>query len=838
MSDFPRVQVQVAWTTEPRTRPADADWTTISDSSGTNRLRSLSVDRGLDVKRNTIEAGTCRLSLDNEDQAFDPSNTSSTYSPNVKPRKRVRVRAQLAALDLDGTGDYASTPDAAALDITADIDIRVRVAADDWTPAANQVLLSKFNGLISTGGGYQLQLQTTGVLRLRWSTGAANLSADSTVDVGATDGDARWLRVTLDVNDGGGNRVIRFYTSTDATPDHSAVSWTQLGATVTTAGTTSIGNASYSLFVGADVLAASGFAGQVFAAAVLNGIASSEAAEVRFEGQHLGNGTVRGETGETWTLAGNATVANVGTTFDLFTGFVERWPIRWQVADGWVDVTASDLFALIADDVMPKSVIEHEILGDSPVHYWPLSESSFFIADDMVGSSDGTYLKSASPDDSLLPYDGGQAQAFGYTNNSDDAQRMTANGVTVPTYPLTIEHWARSLPDTDEDGIPKVFISLPTIEVSWQGAIGSGLGSGYQIDINDGAFTALATTPIPNSSSYAHHFVWTYDVVGGVPTATFWINGVQITDLYTTTDGGSLNPATTGTMTIMPDTARLGQWAIQHLAIYDQALTSTQIIDHYEAAMDAWDGDTTGERLARCLDIAGIDAGDRNIATGIETCGPTVPNRMNMLQYLRKIAATENGPLYVAPDGKVTFPGQLSDTPTIQATFSDDGADTPYIDITPDYSIDRLINSAGVRRELGNVQDATDTASIDAYGMAHLELETLHRTPSGARALASSLVVRNHEPKTVVESLTVDGRDDDVNVADMLGLDIGDAVNIEADPPGAGDTLDQDGYVERVAHRMNDKQEWGMTFGVAEFVTLPAFAWDTANQGWDESVWT
>jgi hypothetical protein len=38
------------------------------------------------------------------------------------------------------SGDYVSTPDAAALDITGDLDLRVRVAMDDWTPAAESIL--------------------------------------------------------------------------------------------------------------------------------------------------------------------------------------------------------------------------------------------------------------------------------------------------------------------------------------------------------------------------------------------------------------------------------------------------------------------------------------------------------------------------------------------------------------------------------------------------------------------------------------------------------------------------------------------------------------------------
>ena len=48
---------------------------------------------------------------------------------------------------LPGTsGNYASTPDSAAVSITGDIDIRFKITPDDWTPAASGVVISKWRG--------------------------------------------------------------------------------------------------------------------------------------------------------------------------------------------------------------------------------------------------------------------------------------------------------------------------------------------------------------------------------------------------------------------------------------------------------------------------------------------------------------------------------------------------------------------------------------------------------------------------------------------------------------------------------------------------------------------
>lgn len=134
------------------------------------------------------------------------------------------------------TGNYMSVPDSAALDIVGDIDIRARVALDDWTPAAVSALVAKY---VSTGDqrSYRLYVSADGKLHLAWSpngTSPSVIDVASTVATGVTDGATKWVRATLDVDNGAVGNDVKFYTSDDGT------AWTQLGTTVTTAGVTSI----------------------------------------------------------------------------------------------------------------------------------------------------------------------------------------------------------------------------------------------------------------------------------------------------------------------------------------------------------------------------------------------------------------------------------------------------------------------------------------------------------------------------------------------------------------------------------------------------------------------
>jgi hypothetical protein len=170
-------------------------------------------------------------------------------------------------------GNYLSVPDEAALDIIGDIDIRVQVAMDDWTPTGAQTLLSKYS--TSSGFSYLLRLETSGALLFIWSeNGTTNKSATSTAATATTDGAVRWVRVTLDVNNGSSGNDVTFFVSNDGS------TWNQLGNVVTTAGTTSIFSSSTALFIGQWGVSSDVAAGKFYRAQVLNGIGGTTALDV------------------------------------------------------------------------------------------------------------------------------------------------------------------------------------------------------------------------------------------------------------------------------------------------------------------------------------------------------------------------------------------------------------------------------------------------------------------------------------------------------------------------------------------------------------------------------
>ncbi len=127
-------------------------------------------------------------------------------------------------------GNYASALDTAALSITGDIDLQARVALDDWTPAQETAIVSKY---IATNDhrSYMLVVRSgsTGLLRFYWSEDGVNLIAvTSSIAPTVSDGDYLWIRVILDVDDGpiGQGRVIFYTGGSGVSP-----TWVQLGDT-------------------------------------------------------------------------------------------------------------------------------------------------------------------------------------------------------------------------------------------------------------------------------------------------------------------------------------------------------------------------------------------------------------------------------------------------------------------------------------------------------------------------------------------------------------------------------------------------------------------------------
>jgi hypothetical protein len=228
--------------------------------------------------------------------------------------------------------------------------------------------MSKFD---NGGGKYAFEFHNNGVagtLAYQWSADGSTAVATKNSSVAPTvsDGAIMWVRVTHDVDNGSGSNDVKFYTSTDDTNDPDQVTWTQLGTTQSTAGTTSIANTANGILLGAWNAGANGnLAGKIYRAAVYEGINGTKI--VDFNPSEANDGVssfVSSSTGETWTvntsgslpaqIVGRSSLLFNGTSHYLATGagvITLSDPFTWYLLGKQVSWTSTDtILASSGDD--------------------------------------------------------------------------------------------------------------------------------------------------------------------------------------------------------------------------------------------------------------------------------------------------------------------------------------------------------------------------------------------------------------------------------------------------------------------------------------------------------
>ena len=207
------------------------------------------------------------------------------------------------------SGDYASTPDHASLDITGDLEIGGYAHTADWTDGT--VTLAARYLASGDNRGVQLRL-VDGVPQLVWSTdGAGGLSFISALDgdsntlpLPADAGDLA-LQALLDVDNGNSEHEVSFWVASD--PDGA---WQQWGVTRVLSGTTSVATVAAPFEAGArnggtEQL----WTGRVYRTWLRDGLATDSGtlvADARFDQQTGGSTQFDDTQGRTWTVHGAA----------------------------------------------------------------------------------------------------------------------------------------------------------------------------------------------------------------------------------------------------------------------------------------------------------------------------------------------------------------------------------------------------------------------------------------------------------------------------------------------------------------------------------------------------
>ena len=225
----------------------------------------------------------------------------------------------------------------------------------------------------------------------------------------------------------------------------------------------------------------------------------------------------------------------------------------------------------------------------------------------------------------------------------------------------------------------------------------------------------------------------------------------------------------------------------------------------------------SGARVSTVLNQESVawPADRRDIDAGASTLGADVFEG-NALEYLQDVERSEQGQLFIAKNGDLTFKGRLDATPTSGSitTFADDGTGIPFRTVLVNYGTELLVNTASVSSDAGTAS-ATNARSRTAFGISAESVETLVSSVAQLQNLADFIVAKFGDPEYRFSG--VDLNLDNMtapNRAAVLGLEIGDIILIKFTPNNVGAAIEQFGQIIRVDHSI-DGTRHDMTIGVS-----------------------
>lgn len=364
-------------------------WTDITSSVRLDREVVISA-RGRSGEQGRPSPCTCDFTLNDRTGLLNNRNPNSAYygllPRNLPVRFSVTEDRSFAIIDT-ATGSEVKTADKAVLDITGDIDIRIEFELAKWTGTTDgQMLASKYRRTASNNRSWIFYKTNLGYLQFSWTTDGTTSTLNgvaSTAPLTITGGPMA-ARVTMDVDNGSGQKVLKFYTS-----DSIAGSWTQLGATQTFAGTTSIFSGTADVELGriddgqnGGLTAVTGMSGRIYAFELYNGIAGTLVAEADIYNQPRGTTSFSDglATPNTWVTAGNAEI----TPDDRrFTGEISALPVVSDVSgrDVYIPVQAADVTRRLGKGATAiasalKSYFSQYVTSGQATGYWPAEDGS------------------------------------------------------------------------------------------------------------------------------------------------------------------------------------------------------------------------------------------------------------------------------------------------------------------------------------------------------------------------------------------------------------------------------------------------------------------------------
>lgn len=195
----------------------------------------------------------------------------------------------------------------------------------------------------------------------------------------------------------------------------------------------------------------------------------------------------------------------------------------------------------------------------------------------------------------------------------------------------------------------------------------------------------------------------------------------------------------------------------------------------------------SGQRINAVLNLPDVSwpQQNRSIETGTTDLGADVfAEDANVLEYMRLVARSEPGNLFMDKSGNVTFTDRLPDSKGVVIGFADDGTGIAYQGMRVVYGSELLYNEIVLGSQFAGTVTATDPTSVEEYGVLNLtQNDLLIADSTYLEQLAAYYAIKYSQPEYRFESIDVVLDDlDNADQQEVLGLEIGDFVTVKFTP--------------------------------------------------------
>jgi hypothetical protein len=512
----------------------------------------------------------------------------------------------------------------------------------------------------------------------------------------------------------------------------------------------------------------------------------------------------------TWTPGGS-----------IFSGFVEKWPVKLSGLTSEVSVSAVDAFNILGTTELQRPMRQH-IMSTAPWGYWPLTEgagatSAQNLADDtkpapLKASKYGGGTAAFGAASIVANDDGTSFSVVNVSNTKGTVVDCTNGGLAVPTIATEFAASFWCLPTRPSSGTVSNLFRTTGVD---------GLKAAELVLDSDGYITINVGFPdnTANAGGGWHQSVSEIQLSSSTPSlvtisitageGTLYINDQWATSTADTygaavaprlrapnyiTLGGNLSPAGPFDFT----SGRFG-----HLAIWDRALTTEHEMTYYIGAGNYGSSksafyESEGSRLSRLVRYAGFTGETVLDASVSGILGFDWETGDSALEQVQSTAEDASGYAFMDGDGRLVYHSRKRRQSAPLRFTLGESANLPYeSDLDFQVDEDRIVNEVAFTRSGGASGLVRDQDSIATHGRKTKSIDLSVSTDGEVTNAAYWNLNQYKAPVMRCDEVTLSASACPVLFPVVLGVEIGDRIRL-GDLPAAAPSSSLDFYVEAI----------------------------------------